>query len=989
MKNSFLLVCILLCPLLAQTGARYLIITHPDYVEALEPLAEWKSQKGYKAKIVTTDETGTDSTDIRAYVANAYNMWDIQPEYLLLVGHKWQIPFPYIRLSSYEGAYTDNYYTNVTGDFQNDIIPGRFWVYDTLEVRTLVTKVLGYEKTPWLVDSLWFRKGVTIANEYEPGMPASDSVYWADARYAHLLMNNADFVHIDSFSYEYGDDHMDVINAWNDGRSYILYRGNGFAVWEWPFMEITPDQMFNGFKLPVVISATCATIEGIGYEWTTAGTPDEPKGAVGFFGTTTGLMGAAEMRSALTRGTLTSIFTDSLTTLGRAAEAGRMQYYNTFGDLLEYHSWNTLGDPEMTLWTATPQAIDVTHDTVLQTGLCTLTVHVQQSGTPIEYALVCARAKRDTSYYHYGRTNSSGFVEFIDTLHIPGDTLFFTVTGRNLLPHNESVRVHYAGGPYVIMNSFSLSDENGGNNDSLVNPGEDIEIPVWLKNFGDATAFDVSAVIQELQVDQYFSLRDTVKHYGDIQPYDSACTSTDGYNVQVANNCPDLHQILLELVISDSNNTTWISDFAFMVHAPVLGVTDHYFEPYGRSFPAGDTGHLVVELINTGSYYADDVSGEIICSDSFITVLDAHASFGMIQSDSGSGTNSSDPFLVFADQETPICHPVDFMLILTSGVYVDTFILTGYIGKKDFLVWDPDSNHTSGPIVKAHLDSLRYYGDYVTEFPNNLLTLYKTVFICVGVYPNNHVIIDTSRAAQQIEDYLLVYNGKVYLEGGDVWCADPQARHGYNFCPLFGIQAVSNTIGLFPSVEGCSTTFTENMYFPYAGEATLIDNIDANAGAEVIFRNTRNAYGCGVAADRTTIGLSFELGGLTDTLSSTTRALVDSIMDYFDVPPADIQERRAFDNRVDFFIAINPNPSFGRVRICYGGMSPMEHVALQIYDISGRLVNTMNFQPYSHSSEHIYWNGTDEMNRRVPQGIYFVKVTTDAYTDTKKVIFLR
>lgn len=974
--------------LTAQTGARYLIITHPDYVEALEPLAEWKTQKGYKAKIVTTDETGSDSTEIKAYVANAYNTWDIQPEYLLLVGHKWQIPFPYLVYNTV-GVSTDAYYTNVAGDFHNDIIPGRFWVYDTLQVQTIVSKILGYEKTPYLDDSLWFRKGVTIVNEYEPGMPASDSVYWADARYAHMLMNNANFVHIDSFSYEYGDDNIDVMNAWNDGRSYILYRGNGMVIWEWPFMEIYMTWLENGFMLPVIISATCATIEGIGYEWTNAGTPDEPKGAVGFFGTTTGLMGASEMRSALARGTLTSIFTDSLTTLGRAAEAGRLQYVSEFGNLLEYYSWNILGDPEMTLWTTTPQTIDVVHNTVLETGLCTLVVHVQQSGVPIEHALVCARAKRDTSYYHYDRTNSSGIVEFIDTLHVPGDTVFFTVTGRNLLPHSEGVRVNYVGGPYVILNSFSLSDENGGNNDSLVNPGEDIEIPVWLKNWGDTTAYGVSGVIQKTQPDPYIILHDTLKYFGTIAELDSAFTSTDGYNTTIADDCPDLHHAALQLTVADTNAVTWISALGFTVHAPVLDVTDYYFEPYGRSFPAGDTGHLIAELINTGSYYADNVFGELICDDPYVTILDAHTAFDLIPADGGTATNNYHPFVVLSDPETPVCHPLDFSLILTSGVYIDTFILTGYVGKKDFLIWDPDSNHTSGPVLKAHLDSLLYYGDYVTEFPDNLLTLYKTVFICVGVYPNNHVIIDTSRAAQEIENYLLAYNGKVYLEGGDVWCGDPQARHGYNFCGLFHIRPVSNTIGLFPSVEGCPEQFTENMYFPYHGEATLIDNIDANPGGDVIFRNTRNGYGCGVAADRTRIGLSFELGGLTDTLSSTTRALVDSIMDYFDVPPTDVQERRTFDNRTEPFLAVAPNPSFSRVRICYGGMSPTERITLQIYNISGRLINKINFHPYGRSSEHIYWNGTDEMNRRVPQGIYFIQVKTDTYTDTKKVIFLR
>jgi hypothetical protein len=66
------------CPLFSQeTGARYLIITPDAYRAALQPLALWKTQKGMKAKIVTLSETGTDSTQIRSYIVNAYNTWSI------------------------------------------------------------------------------------------------------------------------------------------------------------------------------------------------------------------------------------------------------------------------------------------------------------------------------------------------------------------------------------------------------------------------------------------------------------------------------------------------------------------------------------------------------------------------------------------------------------------------------------------------------------------------------------------------------------------------------------------------------------------------------------------------------------------------------------------------------------------------------------------------------------------------------------------------
>ena len=437
-----------------ENGARYLIITHDQYYEALQPLAQWKTQKGIKAKVVKLSDIGYDTVQIKNYITNAYNAWPIKPEYALFVGNKYQLPFPLFQFGGIV-SHSDNYYTNVSGDFHNEIIPGRFWIDDTIEAKTVVAKILGYERNPYVTDSLWFRKGVTIINEYGIVLPFTDSVYWADARYAHQLMNGAGFVHIDSFAYSHNHSSSHVVNAINNGRSYILYRGLGFVEWLYPFDNIFAYQMTNGSELPVVISATCATIEGIGVDWVKAGTPDQPKGMVGFFGTTTALDEVAHLRSALAKGTLESIFTDSASTLGKAAEAGRLYYYSLFSNTLEYNSWTCLGDPEMTLWTTTPRVIEVTHLATILTGPCTLNVHVEYEGASVESALVCMMAKEDTTKYQYMRTNDLGDVTFMDSLAAP-DSLIITVTGRNLRPYFGLVTVSGNGSKDQMQNSCDL-----------------------------------------------------------------------------------------------------------------------------------------------------------------------------------------------------------------------------------------------------------------------------------------------------------------------------------------------------------------------------------------------------------------------------------------------------------------------------------------------------------------------------------------------------
>ncbi|UCF71713.1 MAG: T9SS type A sorting domain-containing protein [candidate division WOR-3 bacterium] len=975
-----------------ESGARYLIVTHDSYYTALQPLAEWKTQKGMKAKIVRLSETGTDSIQIRNYIVNAYNTWQIRPEYLLIVGNKYQVPFPRFMHVGSIVSHSDNYYANVSGDFHNELYHGRLWVSDTLEAQTVIGKILGYEKNPPLSpDPSWFRRGVTIANEWEQGAPSSAALYWADARYAHQFMFDAGYTHIDSFSYELGDDSADVLNAINDGRSYILYRGIGGGDWLWPFAGIYASQMSNGYEMPVVLSATCATVEGIGTEWTVAGTPSQPRGVIAFFGTTTSLYEAAEMRSALCRGTTACLFSDS-GGLGVAAEAGRLEYYAQFSDLLEYHSWICLGDPEMKMWTYTPREILVGHNMYFHTGICTVNVYVEHNSTAVAGALVCLAAKRDTTFYHYGYTNRNGGIQFIDTLHIPGDSVYITVTGQNLKPYSNARPVLYTGGPCVQLFTWQLLDSIGGNGDGVANPGEDIEIPFTLKNWGDATAYGISAIIEKTTPDTLCTLYDTIRYCGNIAPYESVCVYPDGYNVVIDTNAPDEHEIRLCLRIRDSGSSLWTSDLTFMNRAPILSYHDHYFNDHLKYIPAGSVGPLYVELLNTGSGRAENVTAAITCSDSLITLIDSTASFGNILPDSV-GPNQTDPFIIEAHPGIPAGYTTDITVCVVSGVSTATLNITIQVGQKDYLVWDPDPNHTSGPVIDSLLNSLAYYGDYSIDIPYDCLSLYRSIFICTGVYPYRYFISDTSQIGYEIDYYLQAQSGKTYLEGGDVWY-NALVNHGYNFGQLFGIETISNSIGAFAGVDGCNGTFTQNMSFIYNGEATMIDYIDTTAGSQLIFKKSYSNYGCAVAADNRTVGLSFELSGLVDTIQPSTKAaLLDSIMGYFGIPPTGVGELRSHGNTAVLLLSCWPNPFRSDVQIRYSILDAgysMEKHTLVVYDAAGRVVKELN--PVSNIKDQesvVHWDGTDSVGRLVPQGVYFIRLEAENTLQTIKTILLR
>ncbi len=77
-------------------GAKFLIITHPDFKEAAENLQKYRQNDSpYKLSTIVVDVTkienefggGTkDPTGIRDFIKYAYDNWAIQPEYVLLFG---------------------------------------------------------------------------------------------------------------------------------------------------------------------------------------------------------------------------------------------------------------------------------------------------------------------------------------------------------------------------------------------------------------------------------------------------------------------------------------------------------------------------------------------------------------------------------------------------------------------------------------------------------------------------------------------------------------------------------------------------------------------------------------------------------------------------------------------------------------------------------------------------------------------------------------
>jgi flagellar hook assembly protein FlgD len=89
-------------------------------------------------------------------------------------------------------------------------------------------------------------------------------------------------------------------------------------------------------------------------------------------------------------------------------------------------------------------------------------------------------------------------------------------------------------------------------------------------------------------------------------------------------------------------------------------------------------------------------------------------------------------------------------------------------------------------------------------------------------------------------------------------------------------------------------------------------------------------------------------------------------------------------------LEVYPNPFSKLTNIKIQAPSSKSQVTMSIYDVSGRLIRDFLLPTaYSIVPTVISWDGRDYSGHRVPEGIYFIRLSCDSISIIKKVILLR
>ena len=1009
-------------------GVRYLILCHPDYTATIDSLASWYNKRGIETKIIS--KVWASSNEVKDSIKTEYNRNNPPAlRWALLVGDVDRMPTGTWGTTTISDYWFGNL-TPTTPDLYAEVGVGRLSCTNAADLANQARKILKYSKNPPMDG--WLNKSVLIAHK---------ELY--PSKYSGCKRG------IYNYNYPYYRFTMDTIMgqflgnpavtaAINEGRNVVNYRGHGDETiwWQWgtpaeDWSNSNVDALNNGDRTPIVFNICClnhviTTATCLGEAWLRK----YPGGAIASLGASIASYTIPNhgFDSTLYRGlcdtvdwVIPSVRTyyapvwdlGWLLNLGNAHVA--LHHSGTGGpDNARAYFW--LGDPAMEVWTGNPQTPDVTYPPTVPLGPYDLNVTVSASGSPIEGALVCTQ--KNGEFHVFGYTDAFGQVTLSINSSSVGD-IDVTVSGHTILPFEGTCLARVTGQPYVVHLRNIIDDVAGGNGDGIVNPGEAINMPVWIKNHGDVTANGINGYLGIS--DPNVTLNDSVKSFGNVLAHDSAFSGDPGFNFTVSTACTNGYALRFNLRCVDVNDSFWNSNVFLVVGAPVIGYVDKAVDDSGQARPngkldPGETGQLIVILRNQGRGNAYDVSAILRSGDSRLTVDDSVGTFGTILVDS-SGNNNTDRFIVTASPLIPNETNIPCTLYITAaGGY--TAIRTFTLGVGVITAVDPIPDGPREPPLYYAYDNV---DTFYLEHPTYEWVEINAVGTRLSMSDDVTIPVTLPAAFGPWKFYGQRYTQLSICSNG--WIGPgSQTSTAYNNKRLPDPTSnypngmvCANWDDLLPDNIGSGGVYhyhdAANHRFiieydsvPYYGATTIMDKFeiiiyDTTMASDSGYNEIFVQYMTTAGYHSSTVGIEDPTNQIgicclyNDTLHRGCASwTAHKVIKYTTDPPNPngiaLEPNNALNMDVTTSLRTYPNPFHNTMRVQFS-INQDGPVSLSIHDISGRQVRSLVSGNLTKGNYSLSWDGKDENGRKVANGVYFYRLKTDNSKLITKSVLLR
>jgi hypothetical protein len=691
--------------MLPEGGFEYLIVCHSALESAMQPLADWKTQKGCRAVVrtvgwITDNYSGWDNAEkIRTYIHTCYQ--DSGLTYVLLAGDPLYVPDRIAYAMTCEAGihydedsiHADLYYSDLDGDWDAngnhiygevddsvdlypDVFVGRAPLGASASAENFVDKILTYETDPptdYLNDALFFAE-ILWSEPYTNSAlnkELIDSLYLVD-----------EFV-VEKLYEDWGnEDRTAVLNAINAGKNLLNHNGHGWysVMGVGPGSSLGPsdmDNLQNGDRQGIMYSIGCwvgafdydaisehyinstsgggvAFVCNNRYGW---GSPGNP------------LYGISDRFDAeLYR----MLFPENLNRIGVAVASDKAWFVPRSGEENVYrihqYQLTLLGEPEMNVWTGGAKTFSVAFpETIPDGSQVPYTVYVEGPGGPVPGAQVCLMGDDD---YLVDFTDLSGTLTLTPSPGTPGE-MTLTVTSRNFLPFVGETQV-MTEGPYAAMESVEIQDASRGNGDGCLNPGEQVMLSVTLKNAGSVDLENLQATLRS--DDDAVTLIDTVYDYGTLASGDTLTNDT-GLEFSVSSSTENGDAIPFTLHLAADGGYETEHEFGVVVAEPRLEFLGYEIVGADTVFNPGDALNVGIEVMNKGLAPASGAEAILMTSDPH---LDFPCGNTLTFGDLGSNATGLDTLEMEIDGSAPEPHLIEIEVHLCTSEgdsSVDGFLL--------------------------------------------------------------------------------------------------------------------------------------------------------------------------------------------------------------------------------------------------------------------------------------------------------------------------
>ena len=597
---------------------KMIILTDTTFLKLLQPFLKWKTQKGFNLKVLTVGAkyAGTTYTQIKDTLSKIYHAssaGDPPPEYLLIIGDVTKVPY------YGTGNVTDMYYGEFdgNGDYIPEMFIGRLPVADTTELKSVVEKIIQYEKFEFSTANKFYSNALaTTGSDIDHKDFMNGQVKYAVENY----LTTANKINEQHFYYSspYTSPKDSVIKLINKGTSFINYTGHGLAD-IWQHLEINVNDvanLTNKNMYPFIISNACLTsqfnITSLGNKMVLA----SEKGAIGFIGCSNDSYWDEDFYWAVGLGdpkvsptymntglgaydrlfhTHSELPGDWYITMGQVIYAGNLAVSSSTSTYKKYYweTYNLVGDPSIVPIIGRPDSFNIALPDTLPNGIKTLTIN----SVPFSYiAISHFDTLWDASY-----SSQSGSV----TLDLPGisdDSCLVVITGQNRIPVIKTIYISKINEGFLNLTKTKIND-NAGNQNGLADFGETFVLELTIANLGLTDAEGVTAKLSSTS--PWVTINQSSVSVGNV-PAGSEIVLSDKFSIALSNLVPDNEIISFELILSDL-----ISEKHYNInitsHAPkleILSCTIDDSQPGGNKNYIADPGesiNLIFQVRNLGS----------------------------------------------------------------------------------------------------------------------------------------------------------------------------------------------------------------------------------------------------------------------------------------------------------------------------------------------------------------------------------------------------